>query len=164
MDARLRLLCPTDEPFLRQLAWHAIHVPDGNPPPPLSIVDSPEISRYFKNWGQPTDIGFAAEVNGEFIGAAYVRLLTGENRGYGYVDDNTPELSIALLPEWRGRGVGTSLLKALLAETDREFTGTSLSVSRTNPAARLYERFGFVIVSSSADSVTTHRSPAFSPH
>ena len=39
------------------------------------------------------------------IGAAWLRLLKGDERGYGHVDDETPELGMAVLPAYRGRGV-----------------------------------------------------------
>lgn len=70
-----------------------------------------------------------------------------------------PELSIAVAPEWRGRGVGRALLVALIerARQDGE-PGLSLSVSRRNPVARrLYESLGFRQVTGDADHPTMLR-------
>lgn len=80
--------------------------------------------------------------------------MSGQDRGYGYVDDATPELSIALLPAYRGRGIGSQLLARLLEQAQGCCPGVSLSVSAGNPARRLYERFGFEIVAERGSSLT----------
>ena len=59
--------------------------------------------------------------------------------GYGYVDDDTPELSIALDPPARGIGLGGRLLESLFEEVPR----CSLSLDVRNPAVGLYRRWGF---------------------
>jgi ribosomal protein S18 acetylase RimI-like enzyme len=75
----------------------------------------------------------------------------------------TPELSIAVRPEYRGCGVGTRLLEQLLVAADREYDAVSLSVSDGNPAVSLYRRAGFMCVSTSGGSSTMRRVSA-SPH
>ena len=52
-------------------------------------------------------------------------------------------VDIALLPEYRGGGIGTSLLEGLLASADRDGLPVTLHVEPGNRARRLYERFGF---------------------
>ncbi len=74
--------------------------------------------------------------------------------------DATPELAIAVWPHWRGRGVGTGLLRALLETADERYAAVSLSVSRENPARRLYERFGFETVAEAGTSLTMRRGRA----
>jgi ribosomal protein S18 acetylase RimI-like enzyme len=87
------------------------------------------------------------------IGAAWLRLLTGNDRGYGYVDETTPELSIALTPEYRGKGIGSQLLTRLLENAKSHFSGICLSVHVDNPARHLYQRFGFEAVKEEGSSV-----------
>src|SRR5205814_958739 len=107
-----------------------------------------EIRRYVDGWGRNDDLGVVAfhPHMWELIGAAWLRLLTGDERGYGWVDDETPELTIAVLPEYRGNGVGKRLLAQLLELARPRYNTVSLSVSRENPARRLYERAGFETV------------------
>ena len=82
---------------------------------------------------------------GRGIGAAWYRLFSENAPGYGFVDASTPEVAIGVVPGWWGRGVGGALLDALLgAASSQGFAALSLSVELDNPAARLYERKGFV--------------------
>ena len=71
--------------------------------------------------------------------------------GYGFVDEQTPELTIAVVPSRRGRGYGAELLTSLLAQAKEDgFGAVSLSVEPDNPALALYERHGFEKVMSAA--------------
>jgi ribosomal protein S18 acetylase RimI-like enzyme len=151
----IRPLSETDEPLLRQLLYHAIFVPEGSKPPPPEVVQQPELARYVEGWGRPGDLGFkAVTAEGKPIGTAWIRLLGGTERGYGYINDATPELSIALLPDYRGQGIGTRLLEHLLAAARKQFDGISLSVSAENPAIHLYRRVGFATVATEGASYT----------
>ena len=143
---RLRPLQPSDEPVLWEMLYLAIHVPEGQPPPPHDAVQRPPLARYVAGWGRPTDSGYLALCGGAPVGAAWTRLLRGTGAGYGYVDDGTPELSIAVRPGQRGRGIGRRLLAAGLDDARRRYPGVSLSVSADNPARRLYERYGFRVL------------------
>jgi ribosomal protein S18 acetylase RimI-like enzyme len=63
-----------------------------------------------------------------------------------YVDRQERTLlivDIALLPAWRGRGIGTALIEALFAEARQVGKEVSISVEKYNPAQRLYRRLGF---------------------
>jgi GNAT superfamily N-acetyltransferase len=53
-------------------------------------------------------------------------------------------MDIALLPEHRGRGIGTVLLRQVLDEAGRTGRRVSIHVEKFNPARRLYHRLGFV--------------------
>lgn len=149
-----RLLTVEDEPFLWEMLYLALFVPAGHPPFPLTILQQPEISRYVAGWGQADDWGLMVLDNARPVGAAWLRLLVGQNRGFGYVNDQTPELSVALLPVYRGQGLGRQLLAQLLAMAASRYSAVSLSVSKANPAGRLYEQLGFVTVAEIDDSQT----------
>jgi ribosomal protein S18 acetylase RimI-like enzyme len=154
MKFTYRLITTHDQDFLWEMLYQAIYVPDGSPPPPRDTIFRPDLARYVQGWGQPDDVGILAMAEQKRAGAAWTRLLSGDNRGYGYVDDSIPELSIAILPEYRGMGIGAALLERLLAAARDRYPGVSLSVTPTNPARRLYERAGFVPGPSPGDSLT----------
>jgi ribosomal protein S18 acetylase RimI-like enzyme len=78
-----------------------------------------------------------------------VVTVDGVPAGRLYVDWRDTEIriiDIALLPEHRGRGIGTALLTSILDEAERTGKTVSIHVERENPARRLYERLGFVEV------------------
>lgn len=156
MELLIRPLRRDDEPFLWDALYHAIHVPPGEPPLPLSIVVRPDLARYVAGWMQSSDdFGFVAEERGVPFGAAWLRRWSRGEKGYGFVNEATPELSMSLLPSYRGRGVGTVLLRCLLSAAEQRCSAVSLSVSASNPARRLYAREGFVPVSGmGGDSLT----------
>jgi ribosomal protein S18 acetylase RimI-like enzyme len=77
-----------------------------------------------------------------------VITVDGERAGRLYLHRGESEIrivDIALLPEYRGNGVGTSLLRDLLAEADAAGKRVTIHVERLNPALRLYERLGFSV-------------------
>lgn len=121
--------------------------PDAGPGP---------VQLYVKAWGRPGDTATIALLDGFPVGAAWFRLFNGAAPGYGFVDEQTPELAVAVVPNARGKGVGRALLESLL---DRArgggYTAVSLSVDRENKGAiALYEQFGFVQVAETTDSFT----------
>jgi GNAT superfamily N-acetyltransferase len=81
--------------------------------------------------------------------------LPEHDRGYGFVDAKTPELSIGVVPTHRGRGIGSRLLEALVVSARAQrHEALSLSVEPDNPARRLYERCGFQVVGAVDGSLT----------
>ena len=146
----------SDMPFMREMLYQSIFV---QPPLPRSIIDAPEFKHYLAEWGKPHDAGFIAkDASGAPIGSVWMRVLTHDDPGWGYVDDATPEVStLAVLPEWRARGVGTALMHAFLACADVRYQQVSLSCDPNNPALRLYQSLGFVGHSFSGTSHTLLR-------
>lgn len=140
----IRPVTPDDLTFLREMLYEAIYTPPGSPRPARELLAVPEIARYLVGWGRPGDQGFIAEMEGAPIGATWFRCFTAEQPGYGFVHPEIPELTLAMLPAFRGLGLGTALLESLIAQARADgYAGISLSVSPTNPAARLYKRLGF---------------------
>jgi ribosomal protein S18 acetylase RimI-like enzyme len=141
----IRPLLSSDQAFL----WDALHVALWDPPPaplrPREILQDPHVRIYAEDWGRVGDLGVVAVPDGEErpVGACWMRRLQG-GVGFGYVDDETPQLGIAVLPAYQGRGLGRRLMAGALSAAWAEgIRQVALTVHPANPARRLYECFGF---------------------
>ena len=139
-----------DVRFLRDMLHHAYYwkerAPDAGPGP---------VALYVKAWGRVGDTALIALDRGFPVGAAWYRLFDRERPGFGFVDERTPELAIAVVPSKRGHGIGDELLQELIAKArDAGYGQLSLSVEPGNPARKLYERHGFSVADEGAEAWT----------
>lgn len=108
------------------------------------VVAHPYFARYHEGWGRPGDFGVVALAGDRFLGAAYGRTFDAGDHGHGWVSESIPEIAIGVEHGHRGEKLGSRLLSALESVAAEEgFESMSLSVELTNPARRLYERFGY---------------------
>lgn len=144
METVIREMERREYPLLREFLYQAIFVPLGAAPPPEAVLDTPELQVYFAGFGEsPHDQALVAEAGGQVVGVVWTRIM----EDYGHVDDDTPSFSLALLPEWRGKGIGTALMREMLARLGAcGYAQASLSVQKQNRAARLYRRLGFSVL------------------
>jgi GNAT superfamily N-acetyltransferase len=121
---------------------------------PLSrdrVLGDPVLNKYVAGWPRSGDSGvIALGPAGEPIGAVWLRYFTADNPGYGFVAEDVPELSLGVVAEWRGRGVGRALLRTVTGRV-------SLSVEAANRARELYMQEGFRFVASDANADTMIR-------
>lgn len=154
----IRLIQEKDDQFLWDMLFEMIYFPERIVKPNKEkILREPNISKYLDGFGlKKTDSGFVAEnEENELIAAGWLRLFDSNCKGYGYIDAATPELSIAVLKEYRGKGIGNRILKALIEKAKIDgYSSISLSVDPENTALRLYERAGFNKVGVSGTSWT----------
>jgi GNAT superfamily N-acetyltransferase len=104
------------------MLYEAIFIPEGHGPLPKAVIQDPSLYKYIENGGKDKlDIALVAEADHQLVGAVWGRLFNREHKGFGYVDDRTPELSMVVVAEYRNQGIGTSLMKAIASEyTDDE--------------------------------------------
>ena len=128
-------------PLLDDFLYEAIFIPDGVPAPPRSIIEQEDLQVYVRDFGQqPDDHCLVAECDGKVVGAVWVRLMDD----YGHIDDKTPSLAISLYKEYRGRGIGSELLRRMLdLLRAKGYRQVSLSVQKANYAFRMYRKAGF---------------------
>ena len=112
----------------------------------MEALSGLEHARYLQGWGRPGDTAVLAEdLERGRLGAAWYSLVTSEEPGYGFVNDQTPEVALAVVPDHRGRGVGGALVREPRdAASSQGYSALSLSGEKGNPALRRYERNGFV--------------------
>ena len=143
-----------DVRFLRDMLHHAYYWRERDP------TDGPgPAARYIKGLGRPGDTVLIAIDDGFPVGAAWYRLFRRDAPGYGFVDEETPELAIAVVPSRRGRGIGEALLEALCegARADGHHA-LSLSAARDNGAlVAFYEEHGFTVVDGGDEQSVTMR-------
>ena len=139
----IRELKPEERDLLKDFLYEAIFIPESAVPPDRDIIERPELKVYYENFGSgPADLCLAAEENGRVIGAVWTRLM----HDYGYVDDETPSFAISLYREYRGKGIGTELMRKMLKLLKAKgWKGASLAVQKENYAVRMYLKTGFVI-------------------
>jgi ribosomal protein S18 acetylase RimI-like enzyme len=93
-------------------------------------------------------------------------LLHGAPMGRLYVARWADELrivDIALMPEHRGSGIGTRLIRSIFDEGDASGRKVSIHVEVFNPARRLYERLGFVQAGEHGVYLLMERAPGAVP-
>ena len=135
-----------DVRFLRDMLRHAYYWR-------MSAGAERPVYRYVRNWGRPGDAGVVALEGPHAYGAAWFRLFSAAEPGFGFVDERTPELTIAVVPSRRGKGAGAELLQALL-DRARADGYTAISLSAEKGQTGFYERFGFEQIAETPHTVT----------
>ncbi|HEV3048861.1 MAG TPA: GNAT family N-acetyltransferase [Longimicrobium sp.] len=146
MDFLHRLYATTREDELKQVDWT---------PEQKAMFVSHQFHAQHQYWQENyTDTSWDLVVaDGEPIGRLYVARWP----------DDIRIVDIALMPEYRGGGVGTRLLREVLAEGDATGRKVSIHVEIYNPARRLYERLGFVQAGDRGVYLLMERYPAAVP-
>ena len=141
MDYRIREMKRSEYGSLKDFLYQAIFVPEGAEPPDVSVLSAPELRVYVDDFGSySSDRCLAAEADGKLAGAVWARIMND----YGHIDDETPSLAVSLYKEYRGNGIGTDLMRQMLALLKASgFRKASLSVQKANYAVRMYRKLGF---------------------
>lgn len=137
----IRKLRDDETELLKEFLYEAIFVPEDMEPPDRSIIEQPELSLYYEEFGSGSaDNCFLAEEDGKVVGAVWTRIMND----YGHVDDDTPSFAISLYKEYRGKGIGTAMMRRMLELLRTQgYKRASLAVQKANYAVRMYEKTGF---------------------
>ena len=132
--------------FLREMLYVALDWrPDVELPAAEWVLAHPQVVVFHEGWGRPGDTALLAEEDDRRVGLVWYRLFTEGVHGEGFVDERTPEVAIAVVDGFRGRGIGGQLMTAAHERARRDgIDRLSLSVDADNPAKRLYRRLGYV--------------------
>lgn len=141
MDFTIRRLEKSEYPVLDDFLYEAIFLPEGVESPPREIIYRPGLRVYTEDFGAgKCDRALAAVADGKIVGAVWVRIMDD----YGHIDDETPSFAISLYREYRGMGIGTALMRAMLSELKAAgYVRASLAVQKANYAVKMYLAVGF---------------------
>ncbi len=140
----IREMRADEYPLLDEFLYNAIYIPKGVLPPPKSIIQKDELQVYVKNFGERQgDLALVAEADGKAVGAVWARIMDD----YGHIDNETPSLAISLYEQYRGFGMGTAMMKAMLLLLRKNgYMRTSLAVQKENYAVKMYKSVGFYVI------------------
>ena len=149
MDYTIRKIREEEFGILQDFLYEAVYVPDGVEPPDRKILELPELRVYIENFGKKSgDRCLVAESNNMIVGAVWARIM----KDYGHVDDETPSLAISLYKDYRKCGIGTEMMKQMLAMLKNDgFKRVSLSVQKANYAVKMYQNLGFQVIVDNPD-------------
>lgn len=156
MDYVIRPLSEADQQILWEMLYQALQTSEGAPS--RDILKQPEYARYVEGWGRAGDTGFVVsdKASKEVLGAVWYRLPAAGDKRSADQTEAVPELAFAVKPGQRKRGLGAALMTQLVKANPQQ-SAISIRALANNPAVRLYERFGFEIVSDNGGTVTMRR-------
>ena len=130
--------------LLKDFLYEAIFVPEGMEAPERDILEKPELRVYTDGFGtRKGDNCLVAELDGRVVGAVWTRIMDD----YGHVDDETPSFAISLYRAYRGKDIGTAMMRDMLDLLRQQgYQKASLAVQKANYAVRMYEAVGFQTV------------------
>jgi L-amino acid N-acyltransferase YncA len=139
-----------DVPFMRSMLTHAYNWQVTN----LATTEM-ALSGYVDGWGRAGDTVLIAIDDGHRLGAGWYRLFTESAPGFGFVDEETPELTIGVVPGRRGEGIGHELLRHLVERAQSaRYPALSASVERHNAEVGIFADEGFETVGESDLALT----------
>jgi ribosomal protein S18 acetylase RimI-like enzyme len=151
----IREIKPDEYSFLEEMLDEAVYVTDESRKAQILTEIRPVLLKYFENFGRPGDVSLVAVIDGKLVGAIWARLFEKTSGSYGFVDEKTPELGMAVKPVYRNKGIGGFLLREFFKKlSEAGYTTVSLSVNKANQALNLYKRNGFQIFSEDEKAFT----------
>ena len=147
MQYSIRPIEAQEVPQLESFLYEAIFQPDEENLVPRTVLKQPELRAYIEAFGKKDDHCLVALVDDKIIGAVWTRILAEGVRGFGNLDDTTPEFAISLYKQCRGLGIGTKLMEQMCNHLrEKGYAKASLAVQKANYAVKMYRKAGFTVV------------------
>lgn len=146
MSYEIRPIRDDEIHLLSDFLYQAIFRRAEDAPLPRSIIEQPEIEVFISDYGKKDDNCLVTVAENKIVGAVWTRILSGPVKGFGNIDDRTPEFAVSLFEEYRGRGIGTHLMREMLVLLkEKGYRQASLAVQKDNYAVKMYKSVGFAI-------------------
>lgn len=148
----IRPLRTSNVDFLKEMVFLSLYKESGLFD--RDVLEHKDIAKYYRGWDSKKEVGFIARYDNKDIGAIWCRKFPFFDQGFGYVEDDIPEMGLAVYPEYRGRGLGQILMNHLFNRLRHNGDkAVSISVHTNNPARRAYLRNNFVPVRREGDEI-----------
>lgn len=89
------------------------------------------------------DMGLYALINGEVAGAVWARKISTQTKPQGFYEENTPVLSIGVLPKFKNQGIGSAMMEQFLAEMSVLYKAASIAIMPNSHAESFLKKFDF---------------------
>jgi len=143
MEKELYFLRSSEQYLAKELLKYAVGLNETQE----NLDNYPDLKQYERDFGSfGGDVGVYMIVDNKVAGGAWVRVLAN---GFGFVDHQTPELVIAVKPDFQKQGIGTEIIQQLFLEVSKVFSQISLSVSENASALGFFEKLGFTKIEGS---------------
>lgn len=93
------------------------------------------------------DLGLYALIENTIAGAIWSRKLNSDHNAVAFIDEQTPVLSIYVLPEFRGKGIGAAMIEQFLLEAAQVSSGLSITIGDDADSIKFFQKYGFEQVS-----------------
>lgn len=124
-----------------------------------NLEDFQQLEIYNRYYGLSSkDLGIYALSGHTIAGAAWLRLLKKDDNANGFVDENTPVLTIGVKPEFRNKGIASAMLEQLFLEAGELFEQISVSVLNSEKAVGFFKKHEFAEVENSLGKSPTDES------
>lgn len=146
MSLELYFLRSSEQKIVTDMLEHAYGLREQK----KALAKLPELLKYNDFYGLTAkDLGLYALYEHRVVGAIWTRRLNKEHNSNGFIDENTPVLHMIVIPEFRGKGIGSRMMEQFLQEAGALYTQISVSVKENSREIAFYEKFGFVKVENS---------------
>lgn len=158
MNPTLYFLRSTEQKIVTDMLHYAYRLDELN----RTVANIPELSIYNEFYGfTRKDLGLYALVNNEIAGAIWSRKLNVEHNSQAFVDEQTPVISMAVLPKFRDQKIGSAMLEQFLLEAAALYDQLCVSVLQDSKAINFYKKFGFEILEDNSSKSIVDNKPTF---
>lgn len=114
------------------------------------LQDFPQLEIYSRFYGLSSkDLGLYALSEHKIAGGAWIRLLKEDDKANAFIDEKTPILTIAVMPEFRNQGIGSAMLEQLFLEAGALFERMSVTILNNEKNVSFFKKHEFVEVENS---------------
>jgi ribosomal-protein-alanine N-acetyltransferase len=140
----LYFLRSSEQKILTDMLHYAYRLDELN-----STLEKQEALRIYNDFYGFTrkDLGLYALVNNEIAGAVWSRKMQDDHHSRAFVDEDSPVISIAVLPKFRRLGIASAMLTQFLQEASVLYPQVSVNVLDDSHAKSMFKKFGFEVLS-----------------